>query len=256
MTSKRIHIIATVSALLLIGTPDAPSQNVFSGLKELFSKVKKTKENNKEERKDDSDKIKKAVPKEPEAKTLSSATPFKAVDVYDLDLDENLNTPTIHSNIKDIIKSYQYKEAKKLVNHKQHVELMRNGEVIVITVASDLLFAPNDTVLAATAPEHLRPFIEYLRTPGLYKMVIAMHSDDTGSEEYTYHLTEQRVNAVFDWFADTGTDTSLLIPYSLGASEPLLDNHSRNNRYKNRRLEIFLIPGPAMLQKAKDKTLN
>ena len=81
-------------------------------------------------------------------------------------------------------------------------------------------------------------------------MLLVMHSDNTGSESYTMKMACSRVNAVFDWFDDNG-DVDYVVPYALGASEPYVKNDSMENRRKNRRLEIYLVPNIVMIEQAK-----
>ena len=95
------------------------------------------------------------------------------------------------------------------------VEIMRDDEVIVITIPASQLFDPNDTVLNKLGEEQLKPFLRMLNNPGFYKLLLVMHSDNTGSSEYTLNLTRQRVNAIFDWFEENGS-VDYVVPYALG----------------------------------------
>jgi len=135
------------------------------------------------------------------------------------------------------------------------VELMRDNEVIVVTLPAGQLFAPNDTVLTSLGMASLKPFLKFLNNPGFYKMLLVMHSDDTGSRQYTENLTRARVNAVFDWIDENGS-VDFVVPYALGASDPMVDNNSMDNRKRNRRLEIYLVPEEVMLAQAKKGRVN
>ena len=77
-----------------------------------------------------------------------------------------------------------------------------------------------------------------------------MHSDNTGSDRYTLELTRSRVNAVFDWFDENGS-VDFVVPYALGATDPVNGNDSMDNRKNNRRLEIYLVPNSVMINQAK-----
>ncbi|MBQ9076309.1 MAG: OmpA family protein [Muribaculaceae bacterium] len=175
---------------------------------------------------------------------------------FEMSLEDNITTPVVGKKEKAAVISYQKKRAEELLSHGHSVETMRGGEVIVATIGSDNLFAPNDTVLCPGAENLLLPYSGFLKEPGLYKVLIVSHSDNTGSEDYTYRLTESRVNAVYDWFERSGADMSALVPYAMGDSEPLGSNNSRLNRKKNRRLEIYLIPGERMIGMARKNSLH
>ena len=177
-------------------------------------------------------------------------------DIYDLSLDENLMTPEIKSDKQaDRIQEFQYNMAVAFKKSNYEVEVMRDDEVIVITIPASQLFEPNDTVLSKLGEEQLKPFLRMVKNPGFYKMLLVMHSDNTGSSEYTLNLTRQRVNAIFDWFDENGS-VDYVVPYALGETDPLVDNNSVENRKTNRRLEIFLVPEQTMLQQAKKGKIN
>ena len=179
----------------------------------------------------------------------------KKIDIYELSLDQNLATPEIKNKLKDAVQDFQYKQAVELIKQNYEVELTRDNEVIIVTIPAERLFASNDTVLAATGPAALKPMLRYLKNPGFYKLLLVMHSDDTGSKAYTVRLTRSRVNAVFDWF-DANGDVDYIVPYALGSNDPLNANDSMEKRRKNRRLEIYIVPNDVMLEQAKRGAIN
>ena len=177
-------------------------------------------------------------------------------DIYDMSLDENIMSPEIKNDKQaDKIQEFQYNMAVAFKQANYDVEIMRDDEVIVVTIPASQLFDPNDTVVNKLGEEQLKPFLRMLTNPGFYKMLLVMHSDNTGSSEYTLNLTRQRVNAIFDWFDENGS-VDYVVPYALGETDPVVDNNSVENRKRNRRLEIFLIPEKTMLQQAKKGNIN
>lgn len=177
-------------------------------------------------------------------------------DIYEMSLDENLMTPEIKNDKQaDKIQDYQYDMAVAFKKSNYDVEIMRDDEVIVVTIPASQLFEPNDTVLTAVGETLLKPFLRMIKNPGFYKMLLVMHSDNTGSSMYTLNLTRQRVNAVFDWFDENGS-VDYVVPYALGETDPVVDNNSVENRKHNRRLEIYLVPEKTMIQQAKKGNIN
>ncbi|MDE6298460.1 MAG: OmpA family protein [Muribaculaceae bacterium] len=159
----------------------------------------------------------------------------------------------------DLIQKFQNKEGKtRLLNGKYNpkgecsVEAYRNKEVLLITIPAHLLFAPNETELKSSASDYLSPIRRYLKEPDMYSVLLVMHTDNTGSSEYRDQLTADRVNSIFDWFEESGSDTRYLFSYALGDDMPLKGNKndSMESREKNRRLEIYLIPGSKMVEQA------
>lgn len=177
-------------------------------------------------------------------------------DIYELSLDENLETPEIKNDKQaDKIQDFQYDMAVAFKKSNYDVEIMRDDEVIVITIPASQLFAANDTVLTPIGEEQLKPFLRMIKNPGFYKMLLVMHSDNTGSQAYTLNLTRQRVNAIYDWFDENGS-VDYVVPYALGDTDPIVDNNSMESRKRNRRLEIYLVPEKTMLQQAKKGNIN
>lgn len=177
-------------------------------------------------------------------------------DIYDLSLDENLLLPEINNDKQaDKIQDFQLDMAVAFKKSNYDVEIMRDDEVIVITIPASQLFNANDTVLNPVGQELLKPFLRMIKNPGFYKMLLVMHSDNTGSETYTLNLTRQRVNAIYDWFDENGS-VDYVVPYALGDTDPLVDNNSVENRKRNRRLEIYLVPEKTMIQQAKKGNIN
>ncbi|MBR6283967.1 MAG: OmpA family protein [Muribaculaceae bacterium] len=180
----------------------------------------------------------------------------KKVDIYDLSLDDNLELPEINNDKQaDRVQEYQYKVAVELKKASYDVELMRDDEVIVVTIPASRLFAANDTVLTDVGAKLLAPLTRYLKNPGFYKMLLVMHSDNTGSDKYTLNLTRQRVNAVYDWF-DEKSSVDFVVPYALGDTDPITDNNSMDSRKRNRRLDIYLVPEEVMINQAKKGKIN
>lgn len=180
----------------------------------------------------------------------------RIVELDRMDFIEMLNSVDV-KNTFELIQKFQTKEGKtRLLNGRYNpksectVEAFRNKEVLLVTIPAHLLFAPNMTELRNDAGDYLSPIRRYLKDPDMYRVMLVMHTDNTGSEPYREQLTTDRVNAVFDWFEESGSDTRYLFSYSLGDDMPLRQNDSMDNRDKNRRLEIYLLPGKKMVEQA------
>ena len=188
--------------------------------------------------------------------TLPLAAGDHIDDIYEMSLDENLMSPEIKNDRQaDKIQEFQYDMAVAFKRTNYEVEIMRDDEVIVITIPASQLFNPNDTVLTELGEAQLKPFLRMIKNPGFSKLLLVMHSDNTGSSEYTLNLTRQRVNAIYDWFDENGS-VDYVVPYALGETDPIADNNSVENRKRNRRLEIYLVPEQTMLQQAKKGRIN
>ena len=152
-----------------------------------------------------------------------------------------------------LFKEYDRLNQGKNPRDKVTVEKYRNGEVLLITIPSSMLFLPNETELRSNASKYLSPVARFPRNPDMYWIILDMHTDNTGSKEYTDSIALSRVDAIYDWYDNGGHDTRFVFPTASGSSEPLPGNKNLSmlERARNRRLEIYLVPGYKMLEQAK-----
>lgn len=73
------------------------------------------------------------------------------------------------------------------------------------------------------------------------KILIEGHTDNVGSESFNMKLSKKRAMAVYDWLVKHGVNPQRLVVEPKGESEPALPNTSKQNRAKNRRVEISVI---------------
>lgn len=177
------------------------------------------------------------------------------------DLEKNIATPVVEKSEKKAIAKFMKAVGERFRDKKYHVELMREGEVVIISLPSDELFLPNDTLLTPRGMSLLTPLTELMKEPYMYKVVYTVNTDDTGSKAYRDQLSDQRNASVYEWLINKIDDGEIsedivIIPYSMASTMPVASNESRDGRYRNRRVEFFFIPGPEMIDKAKQKNLK
>lgn len=181
-------------------------------------------------------------------------------DVFmDMTFDENLRTPYIPTERLMPIKTYMKRQATAL-GRVFAVDMMRDDEVFAAIVPTDELFAPNDTLLKEEAAMLLAPLFRLMTDPMAYKILLAVHTDDTGSDVYNEDLSQLRINAVYDLMMQKIDDGELdeqlvIVPFAMGSSDPVADNSTRAGRRENRRLEVYFVPGPSTIDKAGKGTL-
>lgn len=67
---------------------------------------------------------------------------------------------------------------------------------------------------------------------------VAGHTCSIGSDEYNQVLSEKRADAVEAYFVDRGVSADRIESAGFGETQPAFDNNTRDNRAKNRRVEI------------------
>lgn len=229
---SRILIDASLAAVLLMAVPSASAFNPF--------RSKKNDEKTKTE----------------QTQKAAVADENRVENLDDLSFTEMINSVPLDKKSSQLIQKLQDKEGRNRHSKEYSpktgctVETYRNKEVLLITIPASKLFAPNEVEVRKDAAALLTPIKRYLKDADMYRVLLVMHTDNTGSDKYREHITEERGNALFDWFADQGVDTRYLFSYALADDMPLVENNSMTNRAKNRRLEVYLVPGKKMLEQA------
>lgn len=193
------------------------------------------------------------------AKDNNTKDPYADYDetvFMDMELEENLKTPEVGKAEHDAVKAYMHNLGQSLAKKNYIVDLMRDDEVVLVTIPTDELFLPNDTLLAPGAPSKLAPVVALLSDPMMLKVVYAVHTDNTGSPTYNMRLSHERNSSIYAWLLDHVSEDLIVIPYEYGDTDPLGPNDSRVGRKENRRLEIFLIPGPKLITSARKGQLK
>lgn len=175
------------------------------------------------------------------------------IDIQTLTVDENINIPVVESPLAHRkIREYMAVKEKSLQKLKQYgvsqVELLRNAEVIKVTIPMDKLFYPNDTLFLNKADLLLRPIARYGEEEGMYHILIVTHSDNTGSIDYCLNITSNRAENLVARLKQLGAKTKDIVIYGMGSEEPVTDNLTMESRRKNRRTEIYLVPGDEMIR--------
>jgi len=160
-----------------------------------------------------------------------------------LSLEANINTPAITSKRHSAAVEKASELAVSLRRQGLRTTTVRNGEVVMASLPCDTLFAANATQPKPEALKRLRPLLDIVNQPARYKLLVAVHTDDTGDDTYSDAISEARANAIDDllWQLAGRDDTNVVI-YGLGKDEPLNDNSTRELRRANRRVELYIVP--------------
>ncbi len=80
----------------------------------------------------------------------------------------------------------------------------------------------------------------FLQQHSELRIVIAAHTDDRGSDEYNYNLSNKRARSVLEYLLGKKIDRSRLESLGYGETRPSSPNDTDENRAKNRRVEFRL----------------
>jgi OOP family OmpA-OmpF porin len=114
-----------------------------------------------------------------------------------------------------------------------------------ITLSTDVLFAFNKADLLPGGQQRLDELAKSAQGANVDQVVLVGHADRIGSEEYNQDLSEKRAQAVADYLAQKGVDSSRLQVEGRGKSEPITGNECAKmgaESNKNQKLIACLQP--------------
>lgn len=186
---------------------------------------------------------------------LLSAPVFAAddEDTYSVNIEQNLATPAVNAKHSVAVATAMGLLTRTLRQTGFETQGVRKGEVTMVTIPCRELFSPNSIEIKSKGKQLLAKLVPYIKRSDKYKVVLAVHSDDTGDAIYAERLTSDRANSIDEYFAAALGGESPIIPYGLGNDEPVAPNTGIANREKNRRVEIYFVPTKDFIDNARKK---
>jgi outer membrane protein OmpA-like peptidoglycan-associated protein len=114
----------------------------------------------------------------------------------------------------------------------------------VITLSTDDLFEPGDWRLSSEASNKLDELSAALRLQGDKTIEIDGFTDSLGDAAENDDLSTRRADALRDYFAQKGVESSKMKTAGLGSRRPVADNATAFGRAQNRRVEIVIENAP------------
>lgn len=177
------------------------------------------------------------------------------INVWDLTIDDNIKYPSISNDVVSQIKNHIHNEEFYLKRLGYNTKLIRNGEVIMITIPIDKLYPNNTSNLQShNCDKLIKPISRYIKIKGLYRIIYAVHHDNSLTSAIADSLTNSRVLEIVDYTSKYVANSESIIPYSMGNDFPL-SSTSKEKEKNNRRLEIFIIPGEILIELARENKL-
>lgn len=182
---------------------------------------------------------------------VSAADPVD--DPFSMNIEQNLATPAVNEKHSVAVANAMSLLTRTLKQAGFDAQGVRKGEVTMVSIPCRSLFAPNSTQLKDSGKQLLAKLVPYIKRNDKFKVVMAVHSDNTGDDIYAERITTERANAVDEYFAPSFGGESPIIPYGLGCDEPVAPNSGVANREKNRRVEIYFVPTKSFIDNARKK---
>lgn len=126
-----------------------------------------------------------------------------------------------------------------------------NGiQAIKVTFADGILFQTGKSDLSPSSKNSLNEFARSLTNNPDTDITIYGHTDNTGSREVNQKLSEQRAQAVKNYFVGNGVTGARIQTQGLAFDMPVGDNSTVAGRAENRRVEVYITASAEMIKKA------
>ena len=114
-----------------------------------------------------------------------------------------------------------------------------------ISLSADVLFPFNSAELLPGGEQKLDQLAQDAQGANVDKVVLTGHADRIGSEEYNQQLSEERAQAVADYLAQKGVDSSRIAAEGKGKSEPVTGNECNSlGKESNRNQKLIACLQP------------
>lgn len=108
-------------------------------------------------------------------------------------------------------------------------------------VLKGVFFDVDNYVLRKESIGELERLVDFLKLNSDVRIEISGHTDNSGSDEHNYKLSEARAFEVYQYLFERRITKDRMIYKGYGKDQPLLPNDSEANRAKNRRTEIRIL---------------
>jgi outer membrane protein OmpA-like peptidoglycan-associated protein len=122
------------------------------------------------------------------------------------------------------------------------VSVVRDGDNINLVMPGNITFDSGQSDIKSTFLPVLDSVILVVEEFDKTLIVIAGHTDSSGSEELNQNLSERRAQSVANYFSAAKVMKERLESVGFGESNPVAPNSTAQGKELNRRVEITLLP--------------
>lgn len=152
------------------------------------------------------------------------------------------------------IGNYMDKQAEEMQRDIEGAKIERVGEGIMITFESGILFDIDKATLKPQAQANLDKLAVILNKYPDTDIIIAGHTDATGSDEYNLKLSQSRAQTVANYLASLQVSPTRMTTMGYGESQPVATNDTPEGRALNRRVEVAIMANEKLKKAAEQQT--
>src|SRR5579862_6432290 len=128
----------------------------------------------------------------------------------------------------------------RLLQQLNSILATRDSARGLIANMSDVLFRSGSYELLPGARERLAKVSGIILAYPSLHLAVEGHTDSVGGDDYNQNLSQQRANAVRDYFVQQGIPAASVEAHGFGKTEPIASNDTSEGRAQNRRVELVL----------------
>ena len=153
-----------------------------------------------------------------------------------------------------LIGNYMDKQAAEIERDIEGARVERVGEGIKITFDSGILFDVNRANLKGGSRAGLTKLATILNKYDDTNILLAGHTDATGSDQYNLELSRRRAQSVSDYLSIQNVNSERFTVEGYGESDPVASNETTDGRAQNRRVEVAIWANEKLKKAAQKKT--
>ena len=128
---------------------------------------------------------------------------------------------------------------KRLAEQLADLKARETDRGIEVTLSS-VLFDFDKATLKPGAERSLSPLVDFLKSNPQRRITIEGHTDSVGADSYNRELSQQRADAVRNWFLQNGIGADRVMARGMGPEYPVASNDTVAGRQANRRVQIII----------------
>jgi outer membrane protein OmpA-like peptidoglycan-associated protein len=132
-------------------------------------------------------------------------------------------------------------QAEELAKEIPGATVTREGEGILVTFDSGILFAFDSDALGSSARQNLSNLADSLEKYPRTHVLLVGHTDAVGSDAYNEGLSRRRASTTAAFVAAQGVARDRIDALGRGEMEPIASNDSERGREQNRRVEVAIF---------------
>ncbi|MBR9650157.1 OmpA family protein [Thalassovita aquimarina] len=122
------------------------------------------------------------------------------------------------------------------------VAITNTGDRLIVSMPQDILFEIDSTYVQPVLRDDLRTVATSLRRYPNSTVQVLGHTDNTGSAEYNFDLSQRRAAAVSSILIGAGVSANRIQTIGRGEDQPVATNLTPEGRARNRRVDIVILP--------------